>query len=58
MKVQLELSYRDLTMVYTNENWFVILYTEVTVSMVLNIPQAGFNPPGEKWQLCLNIVGA
>ena len=20
------------------------------------MPQAGFNPPGEKWQLCLNIV--
>ena len=22
------------------------------------MPQAGFNPPGEKWQLCLNIVVA
>ena len=20
------------------------------------MPQAGFDPPGEKWQLCLNIV--
>ena len=22
------------------------------------MPQAGFDPPGEKWQLCLNIVVA
>ena len=22
----------------------------------INMPQADFNPPGEKWQRCLNIV--
>ena len=86
MKVQLELSYRDLTMVYTYYYYYEacksflfiegslkvenkehlyymspvspVFHTEVTVSMVLNIPQAGFNPPGEKWQLCLNIAVA
>ena len=26
--------------------------------MTVVIPQVGFDPPGKKWQLCLNIVVA
>ena len=28
---------------------------ELQISTVI-LPQAGLDPPGEKWQLCLNIV--
>ena len=31
-----------------------LLRSRNTLSLVM--PQAGFDPPGEKWQLCLNIV--
>ena len=27
-------------------------------NVYVTMPQVGFDPPGEKWQLCLNIVVA